>query len=529
MSPVETTGKTFGRYLVLGTVGQGTVGVVYKAHDPIIGRTVAVKVIRELPDLAPEQREGFKARFRAEAEVAGSLHHPHIVTLYDVGDDYLVMEFLEGQLLDSLAGKGRALDPTQALRFARELALAIDFAHSRGVVHREIRPANVMVLAAGQVKVMDFGVARPRLRASGMPPRASPFDAYAAPERLEGRRADARSDIYSLGVVVYEMLTGQTPAHAAHEPLLPPHYEAVLRKALARDPALRFASALEFVETLEGSRPAGDQVLASLVEPPNGSARTSPSESSEDSADVPPLAVPEAGDGRIDPPRLPARPRAAASRVAAGLAGALALVAVTAAWLAWPRPSAPTPAPPQLATDPPLPKAPAAPTPAPPPAAGGSLPASGALGALLVHSTPPGARVFVAGVERGATPLFIEQPIGRAIVRVEKSQYLPAARLAWVSRGRSVGLSIALQPESGPRHLVDVLSLPDAGELWIDGSVRGRTNAVDLELGRGFHVIEIRKPGFAPWVREVDVAAAVHRVIATLERQPGPVDEPARR
>lgn len=514
----DSAAVTFGRYQVLETVGQGTVGVVYKAHDPIIRRTVAVKVIRDRPGLSTEQREAFRARFRAEAEVAGSIQHPNIVTLYDIGDDYIVMEFLDGLRLDLLLAQRRPLEPAQALSYGRQLALAIEFAHSRGIVHREIKPANVMVLTAGRLKVMDFGIARARLRLRGSASETTLFAAYAAPERLAGRRADRRSDIYSLGAVVYEMLAGQTPSPAADD-RLPPHCEAVLRKALASDPDLRFASAVQFIEALER---AADQETHALLPLVAGSNAVPFGRAPEGSNAAEGGVLPQI-EGPID--SAAARSSRLSAIVRAGLAAAITLVAVGGVGLA--RAIRPAPASPQATTTPAASQAPqAAKERAPLPAAAPALLVSGAHGVLLVQSMPAGARVFVGDRETGETPLLTRSAVGRTIVRLEKSGYHPAARLGWVWAGRSLGLSIPLWPDSEPSRPVDVLSLPDSAMLAIDGIATGRTNAVDLELGPGFHVIEIRKPGFVPWIREVEVDAALDRVIATLEPQHAP--DPAR-
>lgn len=517
--------RRYGRYVVLEEIGRGSVGVVYRSLDPVIGRTVALKVVRDLAGLSREQREAFKARFRAEGEVAGSLHHPQIVTLYDVGDDYLVMEFLEGQLLRTLVGNGRALEPARALRFARELAHALDFAHGRGIIHRALKPENVMVLPSGGLKVMDFGVARLRSRAGeGSAARRDP---YTAPERLAGQRADARSDLFSLAVLVHEMLTGETPATDAipwdRDESCRRTREAlgdrapVLETALAPDPAQRFSSAREFSEALERAGQANHHALLELL--PSGDAATvGTSPAAAGSATVKSCGRGEASRAR--------------GRLLWKLGLTAALLAALASWLVWRGPERTVSSGPDqaaregrgsaTAAGAGLPASDEAPAVEPPLAPGGSL---------LVTSTPPGALVFVAGAERGRTPLLIsELPVGPAAVRVERPGASPATRLAWVFPGRSVGLSIPLRPEHEPSRPVDVLSLPDAAELKIDGVEQGRTNAPGLMLDPGFHVLEIRKAGYRPWLRELEVGPDTERVIATLERDsPGDADRLAPR
>lgn len=506
----QNPARSYGRYRILAEVGRGGSGVVYKAEDPTIGRTVALKVLREPPGVAPGEREAFRARLQAEAELAGALQHPHIMTLYDVGEDYVVMEFLEGRPLSSLIGHGRALEPATTLRLGRQLALALDFAHARGIVHRAVRPANVMVLPSGDLKVMDFGVPRARLRGQLAVARETIPDAYEAPERLAGQRADARSDVYSLGAVVHEMLTGEAPrassAMATPSEVAPgadPLLEVVVRKALRPDPGERYASAGDFISALESN--GDDDPLRSLVAPSDAAATAPPSERLQDD------------EARHERSR---RRHGLGIGAVAAVAAAAALFAVVSGWLPvsrWRKPS-----PEQRATGASQAAPPWLPTPAEGSAgrleASGS-PVTGTVGTLLVSSTPAEARVFIDGIEKGTTPLVTQLPPGRALVRVEKGGYQAASRLAWVVHGRSVGLSLPLYTESEFRS-VDVLSLPHGGRLAIDGDLVGRTNALDVQLAPGFHVLEIRRPGFQPWVEEVEVGPDTERVIATLVKQP---------
>ena len=204
-----------GRYAILSELGRGAMGVVYKATDTALERTVAVKTVNMA--LEREGAEKYEARFYQEARAAGSLNHPNIVTVYDVGKEgnvvYMAMEFIEGAELRSLLSAGRALPVSQAVSIAAQVAEGLAYAHEHGVVHRDIKPANIMVLADGPVKITDFGIARMRasndeLTQSGMM-LGSPK--YMSPEQVIGKRADHRSDIFSLGVILYEMLAGAAP------------------------------------------------------------------------------------------------------------------------------------------------------------------------------------------------------------------------------------------------------------------------------------------------------------------------------
>ena len=204
-----------GRYAIQSELGRGAMGVVYKATDTALERTVAIKTVNMA--LERDGAERYEARFYQEARAAGSLNHPNIVTVYDVGKEgnvaYMAMEFIEGAELRTLLGEGRPLPVAQAVSIAAQVAEGLAYAHEHGVVHRDIKPANIMVLAEGPVKITDFGIARMRanndeLTQSGMM-LGSPK--YMSPEQVIGKRADHRSDLFSLGVILYEMLTGTAP------------------------------------------------------------------------------------------------------------------------------------------------------------------------------------------------------------------------------------------------------------------------------------------------------------------------------
>jgi len=203
-----------GRYVILAEVGRGAMGVVYKATDSVLERPVAVKTVNIT--LEREHADKYEARFYLEAKAAGGLNHPNIVTVHDVGKSgevvYMAMEYIEGVELKTLIGEGRPLRVPQALSIAAQVAEGLAYAHQRGVVHRDIKPANIMVVANGPVKITDFGIARMRgtgdLTQTGML-LGSPK--YMSPEQVIGKRADHRSDIFSLGVILYEMLCGSAP------------------------------------------------------------------------------------------------------------------------------------------------------------------------------------------------------------------------------------------------------------------------------------------------------------------------------
>jgi serine/threonine-protein kinase len=261
---------TLGRYQLTEKIGAGAMGVVYKGHDPLIGRPVAVKLIRT--DLLDEsERDSYRARFRQEVRSAGRCVHPGIVTVYDFaerdGDPYIVMEYVEGPILQRLFGKGR-LPVDQAVDITLQLLAALGHAHAQGVVHRDIKPANIIVGPGARVKITDFGIARMEASALTNAGTLLGTPSYMAPEQARGERVDHRADLFAVGVVFLRMLTGALPygdesfaavlhKMAAPDPIdvsavdaIEPRLAAVAALALAKNPAERFQSAEEFEHLL---------------------------------------------------------------------------------------------------------------------------------------------------------------------------------------------------------------------------------------------------------------------------------------
>jgi len=272
----EQMPQTIGRYQVSGSIGYGAMGAVYKAFDPLIKRTLAIKTIRlDIPRQSP-QYKSFIERFYHEARISGTLSHPNIVTLFDIGEEngipYLAMEFVEGQTIASLVEKGVRFPPEKVIGLISQIASALDYAHSKGVIHRDIKPSNLILSEGDRVKVTDFGIAKlvdAEMTQSGT---LLGTPSYMSPEQAMGDKLDGRSDIFSLGVCAFEMLSGEQPFPGTNvtsilyklvhvEPiqpadlelngLVPQKWHEVFGRVLAKKPDDRYQNATEFVQDLE--------------------------------------------------------------------------------------------------------------------------------------------------------------------------------------------------------------------------------------------------------------------------------------
>lgn len=267
--------EQIGRYKIIGEIGRGAMGVVYRAQDPAIGRIVAIKTIR-LGDLVdPGERGRLHDRLFREAQSAGILSHPNIVTIYDISEEgdlaYIAMEFVEGPALDRMFGDG-SLDGKQILEVLTQTAGALDYAHKRGIVHRDIKPANIMVQDRTTAKITDFGVAKIQSHQMTHAGAMVGTPSYMSPEQIQGQAVDGRSDQFSLGVIAYELLTGEKPFSADSLPELvfkvvktspsAVHQlnttlgwavDSVIQRALAKEPGDRYPTCSDFTFALENS------------------------------------------------------------------------------------------------------------------------------------------------------------------------------------------------------------------------------------------------------------------------------------
>ncbi len=268
--------SNLGRYEVLGELGQGAMGVVYKARDPLIDRVVAIKTINL--SLAMDEKDEYEGRFYQEARAAGRLNHPNIVTIYDVGKSgdvaYIAMELLEGRELRDIMNEGTLLPIDQVLNIAAQVAQGLAYAHEHEIIHRDVKPSNIMVIRDGHVKITDFGIARmasSSVRTQTGMVLGSPK--YMSPEQVMGKTIDPRSDIFSLGVMLYEMLTGQAPFDGENvnaimyqtlnavppppntiNPGVPEMVNFIVAKALAKGVEDRYQNAKDFAADLRTCR-----------------------------------------------------------------------------------------------------------------------------------------------------------------------------------------------------------------------------------------------------------------------------------
>ncbi|WP_327316386.1 Stk1 family PASTA domain-containing Ser/Thr kinase [Streptomyces sp. NBC_01235] len=356
---MEEPRRLGGRYELGHVLGRGGMAEVYLAHDTRLGRTVAVKTLRA--DLARDP--SFQARFRREAQSAASLNHPAIVAVYDTGEDYIdgvsipyiVMEYVDGSTLRELLHSGRKLLPERTLEMTIGILQALEYSHRAGIVHRDIKPANVMLTRNGQVKVMDFGIAR-AMGDSGMTMTQTSAvigtAQYLSPEQAKGEQVDARSDLYSTGCLLYELLTvrppfvGDSPVAVAYQhvreepqppsvfdPEITPEMDAIVLKALVKDPNYRYQSAdemrLDIEACLDGQPVAATAAMGSVGYGGYGDDQATTAMRSADAGAtsmLPPMNPDDGGFGYDDRPDRRRQKKSNTSTILLVLAAALVLV-----------------------------------------------------------------------------------------------------------------------------------------------------------------------------------------------------------
>jgi serine/threonine protein kinase len=309
-----TTQVKAGRYDLREELGRGAMGVVYHGFDPVIGRDVAVKTLRLSEAGTGLSREELIGRFQTEARAAGQLTHPNIVVVFDAGEEdglfYITMEFVEGRSLQTLVDSHQPFPVPRVLKLMEQVCSALDFAHQHNVVHRDIKPANLMLTSDDVVKITDFGTAKILQFGTAQTAHVMGTPSYMSPEQVKGKPVDGRSDIFSLGVILYELMTGEKPFPGQNittviykiineEPIPPrsldssihPGLSAVISRALAKDPAARYQSCHELLSALKNYHELAGPELAGRVKSAIPPASSRPSAQPPRVAAVPTVPV----------------------------------------------------------------------------------------------------------------------------------------------------------------------------------------------------------------------------------------------
>jgi eukaryotic-like serine/threonine-protein kinase len=505
----QPTLSHIGRYAIKGRIGAGGLGQVHEAWDPLLSRAVAVKTLHF--EVEAEAQATLDELFLNEARAVAGLSHSNIVTVFDAGRStqgvYIAMERLQGRDLRQALSSGWLPGPRAAATLVRRVADALAYAHARGVVHCDIKPANIFITTRERPKVLDFGIAR--VAHSTARPAAWPegwiagSPHYLAPEQLKGEALDARVDVYALGVVFYELLTGRkafagdsleqitTAVHTHHpapahdvRPGVPPALSVIAAKAMARAPGERYATAAEMASVLR--RWLGDPAVAEAARAAAATAQAAKAQSPEATAGA-------AADRHAARPQRPA-----AARWWIGLALLVAGALSLALWL---RP------PPQAALD-------AAPVAAVPPAAATPLVAATPVDAA---STPAATASAVGSSAAAAITPPAAEADATTPVEADTAAAKPAARPrtsvapARPNRAQATGqaaASVAAAPAAAPTTGLVQLAISPWGRVDVNGSPAGTTPPLTrLTLPEGRHTVTVRNEDFAPFVSVVEVNA----------------------
>ncbi|PWT71837.1 MAG: hypothetical protein C5B46_07685 [Proteobacteria bacterium] len=559
--------EKIGRYELSDELGKGAMGVVYKAVDPNIGRPIALKTMRV--DLHGADMADMLRRFQNEARAAGALNHPNIVTIYDAGEDqgvfYIAMEYIPGQTLQQVLQQMHVLSAEQIVNIGSQICAGLDYAHIKSVVHRDIKPPNIMIAPDGTVKIMDFGIAKAgaSLTHSG---EVLGTPNYMSPEQVKGKELDGRTDLFSLGVILYEMATGERPFSGQnvttviykiiHEtPPAPreldvtvhPGLSAIIAKCLSKDPEERYQCGSDLATALRSYKIVSIPPPRPSVVPPADMTRFATRPISTIPPTVrtpaPPSPAPPAATAAAAPKTAPANPPTqvinprkptpapplaapSAKQTSPILIGAIiaALVIIAAGiGLSKRKAAAPEPAPTQVESTSPAPQDSPASQPVPtPPSPSGGVPSSSTprpkpeaekpataagVGELRVTSTPPGAQIEIDGLSQDyyLTP-FNAPPMksGSHSVRAQLTGMSPQTKQIDVVAGQKVVLDFQL---TGDKAIYNISSSPQGAEILIDGVASGRTTPTQMMLTPGQHRVVLRLEGFIQSETTADAAA----------------------
>jgi len=557
-----------GRYEISEELGKGAMGVVYKAVDPNIGRPIALKTMRV--DVSGGDSEDMLKRFQNEARAAGVLNHPNIVTIYDAGEDqgifYIAMEYIPGRTLADLLKEVHVVSAEQLVNIGTQICAGLDYAHTKGVIHRDIKPPNIMIAPDGTVKIMDFGIAKAgaSLTHTG---EVLGTPNYMSPEQVKGKDLDGRTDLFSTGVILYEMATGERPFNGQnvttiiykiiHEtPAAPreldvtihPGLSMIIAKCLAKDPDDRYQVGADLATALKSYKivavPESRGAVAPMVSPSATAIGTraipiAPPTQLRTAAPAAGLAAAAAKAAAVDTtptevikvkPQTLSVPKPARTTRKINIAipawVVLILVVLVGGTVALKRMSqhqAPT-----AITVPPAPSSteaentvansatPAEKPPAPVRGLTTSMPKEHAakptaavqgVGELRVTSNPPGAQVEIDGVSQDyyVTP-FNAPPMksGMHTVRATAPGLAPQARQVEVIAGQKVTLDLQL---TGDKAIYNIASTPSGADVIIDGVPSGRTTPTQMALTPGQHRVTLRLEGFFPAETSTDAAA----------------------
>jgi predicted Ser/Thr protein kinase len=562
-----------GRYEVVSELGRGSMGVVYEGFDPVISRRVAIKTMLT-EGLTPQEFQEFKARFQREAQAAGVLSHPNIVNVFDYGEDggvlYLIMEYLEGKSLEKLVAEQGLLPIQTIIPMYEQVCSALDHAHEHNVVHRDIKPANIMILDNGLVKVTDFGIAK--MMSMGMTQAGQILGTpnYMSPEQVKGRQVDGRSDIFSLGIILYDLVTGEMPFGGQNittviykiineNPIPPRELDAtihpglsyVICKALAKNPDERYQTCRELADDLKNFKSLGGPTSPSATvmvkspplagldleragAPPAGPAEAAPAAPIEPPPPAPvTVQVTPAPVLYQKPPTAPAVPLF----LAVGAVVILAILVGGAYYLYKSRLAALQ------------------------------------VGQLSVEANVPGAKISLDGKTDPAwvTPYTIpDLPVGSRQVVVSKEGYEDYQGSVTIEGGKTNNFiaSLVAKPPEQPQPATEELApgkvstakkvaeAPGAGtvsrsagggpgaklkvgQLQVTANVSGATLSIDggtqsnwspsssIDLAAGYHHVVVSKEGYDDYAQGVTIEGGkTYRVNAQLTEPAGEVDVP---
>jgi serine/threonine protein kinase len=542
--------QQIGRYEIIEELGKGAMGLVYKAMDPNIGRTVALKTMRL--DVHGLEHNELLGRFRNEARAAGTLNHPNIVTIYDAGEHegifYIAMEFIEGRSLHEILVDNRVVAVEQVLSIARQVCAGLDYAHQHGVIHRDVKPANIMLTANGMAKIMDFGIAKAggSLTSTG---QVLGTPNYMAPEQIKGKALDGRSDLFSLGVILYEMLTGEKPFvgqnvttiiyKIVNENPIPPReldvsihpgLSAVVTKALSKDADERYQSGAALAHDLENYKsfgselgstqsfsttmmPAGgDQTMLAMPTPVIAPAAAVPARAMQTQAGQAAMksgAIASADTSQFAVPQpMPAAPAARpkkSSKAPLIIVAAVVVIAVLG-WFGLRSRRQP-----QVATDDTaqqlaqaqkiiddsLKVAQQAVSIGKPSAVQTDTavaPSQGEVGELKITTEPPGATVQMDGeMVPGITPMTVPQvKPGEHVLIATAEGWDPATKNVDVATGKSAKITLKLKRGMATLNLGVT---PVDAEVLIDGKSHGK-GPQQLQVPMGEHTLVLRRDGY---------------------------------